>query len=362
MADMVAKQNGDQNVNTVNIPICFFQESSLFGRGKPSFDKYLKHEEMYRALSDRIDASHLTGLQRVNGMWRIYTDNLADIVTLITSVVTLRGRTLPITHTNPYRLDSENITRVRIQNIPLSASDDLIKRSLVLSEIEIVSIFREKLRFNGKLTNCETGDRLLNVKTKSLREPLPRFMQFGQFKAKVIHRGQVNTSLKCTKCLDTGHSIASCTNEWKCIDCHEFGHKRGQCSKIETDDESDAKSDASDLSQDASGTSDDEEEAHKSDASQPGGSPQENQKTPDVTPATGTVLQDKLPPKTSHDGRKKAKASKGRKKSRLSQFMTGATGGETPNKDRTRSVTRSPPTPAETLNDRSKKPREKDGS
>ena len=40
------------------------------------------------ALSDRIKSSHSTGLYRIDGLWRIYVDNLEDKVTLMAKVVT----------------------------------------------------------------------------------------------------------------------------------------------------------------------------------------------------------------------------------------------------------------------------------
>lgn len=186
------------------IPILvFLQEASLFGDRKPNYTEFIKHQEMYLAIGSVIEATHITGLQRVNGMWRIYIDNLEDKATLIASWVTLRGKNLPILRTNPLRYDNENVTRVRVQNIPLSADDGFITRAFVLKGIDVISIMREKLRINSKLTNCETGDRLINVKTITLKEPLERFMQIGQFKAKIIHKGQAKKTLKCGKCLET---------------------------------------------------------------------------------------------------------------------------------------------------------------
>lgn len=209
--------------------VVFFQERALFGNHKPTYAEFVKHEEMYGSLSKSINPTHLTGLQRINGMWRIYLDNVADKATLIAKGVTIRGRSLPILPTNPLRLDSENTTRIRIQNIPLSADDGTISRALILKGLDVISTTREKLRINGKLTNCETGDRIVLVKSSTLTEPLHRFMTFGQFKAKVIHRGQVKPKLNCSKCLAEGHTLKTCPNEWKCRRCNQSGHKQGSC-------------------------------------------------------------------------------------------------------------------------------------
>jgi hypothetical protein len=46
---------------------------------------------------------------------------------------------------------------LRKKNVPLSADDGHIHRALTLEGCEIQGLFREKLRVDGKLTNCETG-------------------------------------------------------------------------------------------------------------------------------------------------------------------------------------------------------------
>ena len=80
--------------------------------------------------------------------------------------------------------------RVRIQNIPLSADDGQIKRALELRKCDIKSFFREKLRVDGRLTNCETGDRIAIIGIPETH--LPIFMEIGKYRAKVYHRGQYN--------------------------------------------------------------------------------------------------------------------------------------------------------------------------
>lgn len=109
--------------------------------------------------------------------------------------VLIRGKTLPILNTNPDRLDSEQTTQVRIKNIPLSVDDGTITRVLTLGKLEVIVCCREKLRVDGKLTNCATGDRLVAVKTSTLTEPLPHVMNFGHFVGRVLHMGQPNQNI-----------------------------------------------------------------------------------------------------------------------------------------------------------------------
>lgn len=199
-----------------DIPLVFLRESSLFGDRKPNKPEWVTHTELYMALSDRIESSHITGLQRVRGLWRIYVDNLDDKVKLMAEGVHLRGKAISVLNTNPQRPDWEGTIRVRVKNIPLSADDGMITRELTLRGADVINVTREKLRINGKLTNCETGDRLITVKASSLKEPLPNFMAFGLFKARVFHAGQktgTQPEKRCSKCLQTGHKFNECEND-----------------------------------------------------------------------------------------------------------------------------------------------------
>jgi len=201
VSDSHIQDGGQQNMLTV----VFMQEFNIFGNTKPPYKDFIKHDEIYKSLATLIDLTHVVGLQRVNGMWRIYIDNLDDKVTLLSSGIVLRHKHVPLLQTNPQRLDYENTVRIREENVHLSADDGIITRPLVLRGLEIISSYREKLRIDYKLTNWERGYRIIIVKALSLKEALSRFMQFGQFKAKAIHRGQVLKTLKCAKCFEQGH-------------------------------------------------------------------------------------------------------------------------------------------------------------
>ena len=90
------------------------------------------------------------------------------------------------------------------KNIPLSADDGQIKRALELRKCEVKRLYREKLRVDGRLTNCETGDRFAII--SFIDTPLPTSMEVGRYRAAVYHKGQPNDRLKCGKCLQTGHN------------------------------------------------------------------------------------------------------------------------------------------------------------
>jgi hypothetical protein len=315
----------NQNIN-IEVPLVFLKESELFGNRRPERLEWLQHVELYRAIGQRIDTSHISGLQRVRGMWRIYLDNLTDKVKLMAEGVPLRGKVIPVLNTNPDRLDGEQTTRVRVQNIPLSADDNIIKRVLTLTGADVISIYRERLRVDNKLTACETGDRIIIVKTSSLKEPLPKFMTFGTFTGKVYHVGQPKHNpskpLKCGRCLQDGHLFRNCPNDWVCTLCTESGHKRADCPKEQID-------------------------TWEADSSDSESSDEESEPEMPVSPTKSKEKQVRNSSvKTNVSDRRKVKAGKNRQQS-IEKFVTPAK----PTVNNTK-VDRSPPTPAEELHDK----------
>ncbi|CAC5392989.1 unnamed protein product [Mytilus coruscus] len=109
-----------------------------------------------------------------------------------------------------------NYLRIRIKNVPLSADDNQIGRYLETEH----NFNRERLRINGFLTNCQTGDRLFMVSPVPGIQ-LPRFISIGKYKALLIHKDQivVNPYAKYNKCLQTGHKQETCDNDWVCNSC-----------------------------------------------------------------------------------------------------------------------------------------------
>ncbi|KAK3106939.1 hypothetical protein FSP39_003383 [Pinctada imbricata] len=126
--------------------------------------------------------------------------------------------------------DGNPTIRVRVKNVPLSADDGQIKRALEQHNCEIISMFREKLRIDGRLTNCETGDRIVII--GEIDRPLPTTMTIGRYSAIVLHKGQPNDKLKCNKCLQKGHTTKECPNEVICRSCNKPGHIMAECPEV----------------------------------------------------------------------------------------------------------------------------------
>ena len=212
----------------------------VFGSRKPERSLWLTNVEIYKAIGDKVQAQCIKGIQCVREMWRIYMDNEEDRQSLLVQRINLRGRQIPLHLQNPHnpsRYQPDTI-RIKIKNVPLSADDGQIDRALAMEGCEIQGIFRDRLRVDGKLTNCETGDRL--VISKLLSKPIPRMLKIGKYIARVFHPGQPefqnrnytqDSDKTCHKCLTPGHFIYDCPNDWVCRKCHESGHKMMDCSK-----------------------------------------------------------------------------------------------------------------------------------
>lgn len=223
--------NNDQDMSSVK-PV-FITELDLFGNTKPQPEHYLKHEELFKCVDQAVSANHLKGLQRVNGLWRIYLDNEEDRESLIIGGLTVRNKHLKIYDRNPFVTEKEKpeYVKVRVKNVPLSADDGQIFRFLETAHAKIQNYHRERLRVDGYLTNCQTGDRIFIC--DPITELIPRYCKIGKYRALVIYKGQVvqNPHIRCKKCLCPGHKIDQCPNDWVCIKCQKIGHKAADCSK-----------------------------------------------------------------------------------------------------------------------------------
>lgn len=243
-ADILTGDSGTNNPNhsdnqsrsSESVKPIFLKDEDLFGSVKPEKSQWLTNVEIYKAIGMKVHPECIKGIQRVREMWRIYMDNEEDRLTLVTQGLSLRGRQITL-HTqnprNPQRFRPDTV-RIRVKNIPLSADDGQIHRALTLEGCDIEGVFRERLRVDNKLTNCETGDRL--VISKTLSQPLPRNMQIGKYWARIFHPGQINEengniniSKVCHKCLQAGHFFYQCTNDWVCKTCKQSGHKMIDC-------------------------------------------------------------------------------------------------------------------------------------
>ena len=141
----------------------------------------------------------------------------------------IRGKNVTVHQNNPFTT-SPNTVSVKVCDIPLSVHDNKILTTLRNMGAEVIGeCKREKLRINGKLVNCTTGNRLMTIKTP--KEPLPRFVNISDFKAKIFHAGQPNNKdLVCSNCQEKGHTRIVCRNKTKCSVCFKVDqHVTSDC-------------------------------------------------------------------------------------------------------------------------------------
>ncbi|VDI23331.1 Hypothetical predicted protein [Mytilus galloprovincialis] len=168
----------------------------------------------------------IKGLQRIRGLWRIYLDDEKKRELLVSNGLELRGGSVLVYSRNPRVRSYENSTdiKIRVKDIPLSADDGQILRVLERYKCVILIHFRERLRYDNMITDCQTGDRIV-ICQGPLEEPIPKNIPIGKYRGTVLYRGQNDSIAKCSKCMELGHRASQCQNDWKCRNCCESGHR-----------------------------------------------------------------------------------------------------------------------------------------
>lgn len=353
-ASVVERSVGQATADIIPSPKpIFIQEYDIFGNTKLKKEDWLGHVELYKSVGRVIPYECISGLQRTGNMWRVYVDNDNDRAELLGSGITIRNKHISLLSSNPRRNDyvRDETVRVRVSNVPLSADDGQIRRTLTLNGCDVLSLYKEKLRVDNKLTNCHTGDRFVIV--HKLDNPLPKFLKIGSYTAKIYHYGQKSDEeqSKCRRCFQSGHVARDCENEWVCSFCKLPGHKCADCP--DNDVTSDGTSD------DDVDTSTEPENKQKTDSNE---TPAENgtcpADVPGVTPRR-TKNREERGPTGRQIARARSASSKGSGSQTLDRFINAAKNSNTKAGGKVPVVERSPRSPPN-VNDRSKKHKDKD--
>ena len=142
-------------------------------QGKPVFvlnqnipgESNVELQDMYKSLCKFVDRKNINGVQRIGGLWRLYIADRESRIRLITEGMQIRASSVRVYDKNPYLPhENENATRVLIKDIPLSVHESVIQDGLESMNCKIYgSVMYPKLRVDGKLTQCLTGDRVVYI-------------------------------------------------------------------------------------------------------------------------------------------------------------------------------------------------------
>ncbi|XP_072182086.1 uncharacterized protein [Diadema setosum] len=216
-------------------------------RGKPVFlkskdipgfnGKNVYADELFKCLLHVVPSSEIKGIQRIGGLWRLYITNKDARIKLITNGLNIRSVNVCVYDSNPFLPGGrEDTLRLVVKDIPLSVHENVITDELERRKCKITGkMHYQKLRVDGKLTKCLTGDRVLYV--EPMASPLPRTITFGLFKGRIFHVGQPDPNKAnkiCSRCLKSGHLRSACMNEIVCRICKQTGHVEADCPTHDT--------------------------------------------------------------------------------------------------------------------------------
>ncbi|KAI8514586.1 Unconventional myosin-XVI [Branchiostoma belcheri] len=155
-------------------------------------ETFFTNVEVYKAVARRVQASNIAGIQQVRGLWRRYLRDPEERASLIASGISLLcDRYVEISDNHPFQ--QRNGVRITVRDVPLSVNDGVLASGLKSYGAKLLGpLKREMLRVDGKLTNCETGDRFafMAIPTNPT-EHIPRFVELGgRWRARVFYRDQ----------------------------------------------------------------------------------------------------------------------------------------------------------------------------
>lgn len=216
--------------------------------GKPVFvkhkdiptidDKVITNEEIFKCLCKSVPSCDIKGIQKIGGLWRLYVENQDKRIKIITNGLNVRNVNIAVYDKNPFlRDENDNSLRLLIRDIPLSAHDSLIIDELERLKYKVLgTVSYQRLRVDERLTDCLTGDRVVHIQQPST--PLPRIMNFGLFKGKIFHYGQLPSTTRpkvvCSRCLSEGHHRSQCSGPVVCRRCNQPGHIQQDCTRDDT--------------------------------------------------------------------------------------------------------------------------------
>ena len=188
---------------------------SLFIKNSDIEDASMTAFQMCTYVTRVIGASKLDGIQKINGLWRVYIkDHATRLQLYLKNSILILGRQVHLHDQNPHtrtfdidssgeRVNSAN-DKLTIKNVPLSVSNEEIRKMLEENKLTLVSPIRYAcIRDNeGQLTSYKNGDRFVYV--KHVDKAIPPKQTVCSFPCIVVHHGKM---LPCNACGERGHRM-----------------------------------------------------------------------------------------------------------------------------------------------------------
>ncbi len=164
--------------------------------------------EICRAASQIVEERNIEGAQIVRGLWKLYLKNITAKNRILTQGLSLRGTTITVYETNPYKrsFDDAPVEKITLKDIPLSMPNEVIEK--FLNEHEELQL-KSNIRFgkerdsDGNWTNYKNGDRFIYASAPII-PALPREAVINGIPCRVFHSSQDDT---CKSCRTTGHRV-----------------------------------------------------------------------------------------------------------------------------------------------------------
>lgn len=181
----------------------------LFIKDQDIGDRNVTPIQLCSAVIRVIGATKLDGIQRINNLWRLYVkDRAARVELYIKQTLLINTKHVPLYDQNPFASNQpgprQNNDKLTVRNVPLSVSNDEIKKMLEEQNVQLASPIRYGYirDIDGGLTSYKSGDRFVYV--IPFDPPLPRKQDVGMFPCIVIHHGKMTP---CIACGQAGHKI-----------------------------------------------------------------------------------------------------------------------------------------------------------
>lgn len=173
-------------------PACFISNNCIL-IGKD--DQPIRPLEICYACEKVTGKGSIEGVQKMNGLWRIYPMNLKAYNELTVKGIGLRGQMVEVLRRNPTLLTNDKgnpTTRLTIGNVFLSTANSEIENALDKAGV----VRRSPLRFeclrdkDGGLTSFKSGRRFVFIDIPP--SPLPSYTLLGKRKMFLFHQEQVS--------------------------------------------------------------------------------------------------------------------------------------------------------------------------